>query len=406
MILDINATPVFEQNWEAYNTPEIKTIINQGGSRSSKTYSIMQILILIAMTQPKQKISVVRKSFPSLRGSVMRDWKEIMINWDVYDENKHQKTEHTYTYPNGSTIEFFSVDDSQKVRGKKHTILYLNEANEIDLETWVQLKMRCEGKVFIDYNPSELEHWAYDLINDDSTQLIKSTYKDNPFLSKDQVQYIEELIKVDERYYKIYALGERVAPQSLIYSHFVRYDNPPPKEEIIDVAMGLDIGFNHETAFVEVTFATENRLYVRELFYGNQVTSEDIVNIVVNTEFDRTKTIYVDSARPDLIESLRRKGIRASLSDKRVTEGIDYMKSKQVFVHINSENIWRESKLYSYKELKDGTITDEIIKKWDDGLDATRYAAFTHGKKLGRTGVPFAIGSQKESSTKTWRRGF
>ena len=405
MILDIQATTVFERNWEAFHNPKIKAIINQGGSRSSKTYSIMQILILIALTIPKQKISVVRKSFPSLRGSVMRDWKEIMMNWDIYDENDHQKTEHTYTYPNGSTIEFFSLDDSQKVRGKKHTHLYLNEGNEIDFESWMQLKMRCEGKVFIDYNPSSLEHWCYDLIKEEGTLLIKSTYKDNPFLSEDQVKYIEDLIKVDERYYKIYALGERVDPQSIVYSHFVRYDNPPPQDEILDIAMGLDIGFNHETAFIEVIFATQNRLFVRELFYGNQVTSEDIVNIVCETEFDRSKIIYVDSARPDLIESLRRKGIRASLSDKKVNEGIDFIKSKQVFIQINSENIWRESKLYSYKELKDGTITDEIIKKWDDGMDAMRYAAYTHGKKLGKTAIPFAMGD-KSNAPSTWRRGF
>ena len=140
-----------------------------------------------------------------------------------------------------------------------------------------------------------------------------------------------------------------------------------------------------------MVFATDNRLYVKEIFYENGKTAEDIVSMVANSNYDRTKMIYVDSARPDIIESLRRKGIRASLSDKRVKEGIDFIKSKQVLIYINSENIWRESKMYSWVEKKDGTITDEILKKWDDGLDAMRYAAFTHGQKMGRTTIPFII---------------
>jgi len=391
VILDIEATPVFEKNFFAWSNSEFKTIINQGGSRSSKTYSIVQVLIIIALTKPNTQISIVRKSFPSLRGSVMRDWKEIMHALDVYEDKNHQKTEYIYNFPNGSTIEFFSLDDAQKVRGRKRDILYCNEANEIDLESWVQLKMRTTGKVFIDYNPSELEHWAYELINQPDSILIKSTYKDNPFLSKEQIKYIEDLIKVDEGYYKVYALGERMAPQALVYTHFVKYDNLPLETEIMDRSYGIDIGFNHYTAFIEVVFATDNRLYIRELFYEAGKTAEDIVNLVSQSNYDRTKMIYVDSARPDIIESLRRKGIRASLSDKRVKEGIDFIKSKQILIYINSENLWRESKMYSWVEKKDGTITDEIVKKWDDGLDAMRYAAFTHGGKMGKVRVPFRI---------------
>jgi phage terminase large subunit len=390
MILNIEGTSVFEKNWQAWQDASVKTIINQGGSRSSKTYSIIQILILIALTVPKQKISVVRKSFPSLRGSVMRDWKEVMFNLNIYDDNSHSKTEHIYKYPNGSTIEFFSLDDSQKVRGKKHSILYINEANEIDFESWLQLKMRCEGKVFLDYNPSEIEHWAYKLIEEEATLLIKSTYKDNPFLTKDQVDYIEGLIKVDPDFYKIYALGERVQPKSLVYSHFVRYDNLPPHEEILLRAFGIDLGFQHYTALVEVIHAVGNRLFVKELIYERELTSEDLVNKVTALEFDRSQVFYVDSARPDIITSLKRKGFKAQLSDKRVKEGIDFIKSKQVFVHINSENLWRETKLYSWKE-KDSIIYDEIVKKDDDALDALRYGAFTPGQKIGRGAVPFYI---------------
>jgi phage terminase large subunit len=389
--MKIKATPVFQNNYREYNNNNVRIIINQGGTRSSKTYSILQLLIIIALKE-KNLITIVRKSFPSLRGSVMRDWKDIMLEMNIYEDNRHSKTENLYTFENGSVIEFISLDDAQKVRGRKRDILYCNEANEIDYESWMQLKLRTTGKIFIDYNPSETEHWCYDLLKDEGTALIKSTYKDNPFLSQEQVRYIENLIKVDADFYKIYALGERVAPKSLVYNHFVKYDNLPPADEIIETAYGLDLGHNHFTAFIEVNFATDNRLYVRELFYQNELTAEDTVNLVANSDYNRTKMIYVDSARPDIITSLRRKGIRAQLADKKVKEGIDFIKSKQVLININSENVLRESRLYSWKELSDGKITDEIVKQHDDALDAMRYAAFTAGKTLSKTAIPFRIG--------------
>lgn len=392
MNLNIKATNIFEKNWEAYNDDNINIIINQGGSRSSKTYSILQVLIIIAMTR-KVDISIVRKSFPTLRGSILKDWIDIMISMDIYDEERHSKSEQVYKYENGSRIEFFSLDDPQKVRGRKRDILYIGEANEIDFDSWVQLKMRTSGKTFLDYNPSEIKHWSYDLINEPKSVLIKSTYLDNPFLGEDQIEYIENLIKVDQDYYKIYALGERVKPKKLVYNHFVKWEMKPPENEIIDISYGLDIGFNHETAFVEVIFATDNRLYVREIFYKNELTTDEIVNLVAMSDYNRTKMIYVDSARPDIIKSLGKSGIRASLSNKDVKEGIDFIKSKQVLININSENLWAESRLYSWKELKTGEILDEIDKRHDDGMDAMRYAAYTHSFKLNRGKVPFMIRS-------------
>ena len=389
--LEIEATEVFEKNYAAYENPNINLIGNQGGSRSSKTYSVVQLLILIGITKPNLTISIVRKTMPSLMATVYEDWLEIMHQWGLYKDKFHKKQRGYYKHPNGTRFEFFSLDDSQKVRGRKRDILYLNEATEIDMESFIQLEMRTKGKIFIDFNPSEIEHWAYERLEQEDATLIKSTYLDNPFLSDLQIKRIKDLIKADPDYYKIYALGERVLPKSLVYNHFVKYDNLPPTDEIIDVAYGLDIGYQHDTAFVECTFATENRLYFREVFVENKLTSEDIGTMIANSDYDRTKEIYIDSARPDMIEALRRKGIRAKLANKDVKRGIDFIKTHQCLYHINSINLERELKLYSYKVKRDGTITDEIDKQNDDVLDSARYSAYTHGRTLNATSAPFII---------------
>jgi phage terminase large subunit len=390
MNINIEATSVFEKNYEAYNDPTISTIINQGGARSSKTYSILQLLIIECL-RSKKSVTICRKSFPSLRRSAYKDFIDILRLSKIYNINYHSKTENTYTFKNGSTVDFLSLDESEKVRGSKRDILYINECNEIDYETFIQLKIRTSSKIFIDYNPSLYEHWSYDIQKEADSKVIKSTYLDNPFLGPIQVKYIEDLIKADPDYYKIYVLGERVSPKTLVYNHFQVYDNIPPQDEIIDICYGLDIGYNHNTALVECIFAKDNRLYFREIIYKNEITIEDLKKELIKMNLSRDKFFYVDSARPDVIFILKSIGLRAVLSNKAVKEGIDFIKSKQVFININSKNLLRESKLYSWKTNKEEHILDEVEKKDDDGMDAIRYAAFSHAKKLNTPKTPYFI---------------
>jgi phage terminase large subunit len=384
MKLEIKHSSIFSKNFESYNSDK-RFIVNQGGSRSSKTYSLCQLMIVICL-KGKIGVSIVRKSFPSLRGSILRDFIYILKEMNIYNEMSHNKTEQVYNFSNGSWVEFFSSDNEQKLRGRKRDILYCNEGNELGFDEFNQLVMRTTGKVFIDFNPSDTEHWIYDLIKQDNCDLIKSTYKDNPFLTKDQVEYIENLINVDDNYYKIYALGEKPISESRIYSHFKQYN-----EEINhkDFCYGLDFGYNHPCALVQTWFSG-NKVYVKELIYKQKLTTSDLVNEMKNLNLDRSKIIYCDSARPDVIEELRRNGFsKAQLSDKNVKQGIDKVKSMEVYTHFESTNLWKEYRLYSWKTDKD-RILDEPIKLNDDGLDAMRYAIYTHHKSV--KGVPFFVG--------------
>ena len=384
--LEVKHTSVFAKNWNAYNNDSIRYIINQGGSRSSKSYSILQCILILALNS-KLEISIVRKTLQSAK-SIIKDFLALMAEYEIYSKDSHNKSNNTYTFENGSVIEFFGADNDQKLRGRKRDILFCNEANELDQDEWIQLVMRTSGKVFIDYNPSDVDSWIYDLVKDEKSILIKSTYKDNPFLSQDQLEYIEQLINVDENYYKIYALGERPTSTSRIYSHFKQYTDEP---QINDIVYSCDVGYNHAMALLESKFQ-DNKVYVKELVYENKLTVGDFMNKIKLLNLDISRPVYIDSARPDVIEEFRRIGFsRAVGALKAVKEGIDSVKSKEIYIHIESVNIMKEYKLYSWKMNKD-VIIDEPVKMNDDAMDALRYAVYNHKINKGVERLPFYIG--------------
>ncbi len=174
--MEIKSTVIFEKNYEALNDPSLRFVINEGGSRSSKTYSLCQLVIIYCLQNNNKVVSIIRKTFPALRATVLRDFIEILKELNIYSVEDHNKSEHIYTFPNGSIVEFFSVDDEQKIRGRKRDIAWCNEANELYFDDFTQLNMRTESKLIFDYNPSESTSWLYELPTDESI-MIKSTYK-------------------------------------------------------------------------------------------------------------------------------------------------------------------------------------------------------------------------------------
>ena len=375
--LVMDHTIVLNKIQKAYND-KYRIILLQGGARSSKTYSTLQMLIIIALTEPKTTISIVRKTFPSLRATAMRDFMDMLMSYGLYNPKLHNKTNNEIKFPNGSLIEFFSLDDSVKVRGRKRHILYANEGNELEFEEYQQLAMRTERTIIIDFNPSDSTHFLYDIANNDNRAiLIKSTYKDNQFLAKSLVEEIEGLINVDENYYRIYALGEAPTKTTKIYSHFKEYTRLP---NIVEEIMGLDFGFRHQMALVRVQYAEDGKIYVKEELYAEGLTPDDLVErlrpIITNGE-----KVYCDSARPDIIEQLRRGGYNVYTSNKSVLAGINYIKSRQIYIHKDSVNLWKEVRLYSWKS-KGDIIYEEPIKLNDDLLDGMRYSIYTHNKDI------------------------
>ena len=355
---------------------EKKIIVNQGGTRSGKTYNIILFIIFYYCLRNNGKtITICRKTFPALRATVLRDFINILREHELYSEDKHNKSSSEYNLF-GNLIEFISLDQPVKVRGRKRDLLFINEANELYWEDWQQLLFRTSEKIILDYNPSEEYHWIYDkIIPREDADFLKTTYKDNPFLDESLVEEIERLQYTDEQYWQIYGLGEKGISKATIFN-YVECNQIPEDAEFI--SMGMDFGFtNDPTALVSV-WKKESNLYIKELLYRTMMTTGDI-----HSYFKQTITkelIYADSSEPRIIEELRRMGwkIRASLKGRdSVNAGIDLLKRFKIHIHKDSTNAIQEFRNYKWKEDKTGKLTNTPEDKNNHITDAVRYATYS-----------------------------
>ena len=368
--MEIKSTVIFEKNYEAI-AGDKRFIINEGGSRSSKTYSLCQLMIIYCLQNNNKVVSVIRKTFPALRATVLRDFIEILKDIGLYKQEMHNKSEHIYTFANGSMVEFFSVDDEQKIRGRKRDIAWCNEANELYFDDFTQLNMRTEDKLIFDYNPSDSASWLYELPAEDSVK-IKSTYKDNPFLPDSIKAQIEDLKRTDEALYQIYALGEKAISKSNIYSQWSFVAHRPSK--FVKYVYGLDFGYNHPTALMRVYYC-DNDIYIEPVIYESYLTTTMLIEKLATLNIEQTVTILADYSRPEIIQEMNIAGYDVQNANKVVKKGIDNLKTFGVICQ-DDKAIRREYENYKWKKIGD-FITDEPVKLFDDAMDAIRYAT-TH----------------------------
>ena len=396
--LKIQATTVFQNNWDA----STRYVVNIGGSRSTKTYSILQLLIVKALesTEPLV-ISIVRKSLPALRISVMRDFFTILKQLDLYDAELHNKTENTYQL-NQSMVEFFSIDDAQKRRGTKRDILFVNEANELDWEDFFQLQIRTTTQIFLDFNPSET-FWYNDQIQPrEDVTTIHSTYKDNPYLNDDQVNEIERLQYTDKQYYQIYALGQFAGSFDRIYQYIPIDDIPTNVAKL--VALGMDFGFtNDPTTLVEVWKDGRDGIYLNELIYEQGLTNGDIAALLGQYGVDKYIEIIADSAEPKSIEEIRRFGFNIKPAQKgpdSVNNGIDILKRHVIHVTKQSINLIKELNNYKWFTDKNNNKLNKPVDMFNHALDAVRYVALNKLKVSNQGNYNISIMSNDGSISK------
>jgi phage terminase large subunit len=387
--IEVDTTPVGQKNYAAYQKG-YPIICNEGGSRSSKSYSIVQVLIYIAQDTPNKRISIVSHSLPHIKRGAYRDFKEIMIATDSWEEENWRATDFVYTFPNGSYIELFGLEDEGKARGPGRDILFVNEANLISKPLFDQLAMRTTGQIFLDWNPADFNSWVYELADDPKNKRIHSTYKDNIHnLSKAQIEYIEHYKDLpDDFMWKVYGLGERGAAKELIYTQWKYYEH----EVKGDVFYGLDFGYTNPSALVKVTHY-EGANYAQEVLYQSSLTVPELINILKQEIKDKSP-IYADCAEPKTIEEIYKAGINVLPSDKDVWAGIVGVKSYPLFIRHGSANLIKEIQGYKWKKDKNDNVLEEPVKSNDHALDAMRYAIFTHLTKP--VEASFMIGASGE----------
>jgi len=362
--------------WKHLSQSDKRIIIEQGGTRSGKTYNILMWIIFDYCAKHRGHIiTICRKTYPALRATAMRDFFDILKANGLYDESLHNKSSSEFKFK-GNTIEFISLDKPTKIRGRKRDLLYINEANEITFEDWQQLIFRTTGRIIIDYNPSDEFHFIYDKIKPrDDVDFFITTYKNNPFLSLDIVAEIERLKEIDPNYWRVYGLGEVGASQSIIFRVTDCADIP---ETATFLSYGMDFGFtNDPTTLVEI-WKQGDDLFLKELLFKTGLTNRDIDTHLRLLGVER-KEIFADSAEPKSIEELYRMGWNIKPATKgqgSINIGIDMMKRYKIHITRDSLNMLKEFKNYKWAEDKNGVILNVPVDMFNHTIDAVRYGLY------------------------------
>ena len=369
------------QFYEAVNSKQ-RIKIFQGGSRSGKSWALMQYCLYLITTETKPiTISIVRKTLPALKRSVLRDFNIIAKSLGVYYLGEFNKTELVFNY-NRHTIEFFSADDAQKIRGSTRDVLWCEECNELNIEDFRQLSMRTKREILMSFNPSDPVHFVYDLCERDDADLFISTYLDNKFIAPEVKKELERLKKRDPDFWRVYGEGQRaVFSQRQIFRDWNFIDESEFPDEL-EWFMGCDFGYTNDPTAICLIAKKNDKVFVKEVLYKTGMTNRDIANHLKSLGLDDL-LMYCDSAEPKSIEELKQMGILAKPAIKgagSINAGLSLMKEFDFYISNKATNVKSEQMKYVWEELKDGTIINKAVDRDNHAMDCLRYGLYSRFK--------------------------
>lgn len=363
-------------------TKRIKAVC--GGTSASKTISILLILIDKAQTIPNLMISVVSESFPHLKRGAIRDFLNIMVEHGYFRDDNWNKTDSTYTFGNGSIIEFFSADMPSKVRGPRRDILFVNEANNIAYETFDQLEIRTKKEIWIDWNPTN-EFWFYTDLRPSRSDIdfVTLTYLDNEALDPEIVKSIESH-KLNKNWWQVYGLGQLGEVESKIYKDWTIIDEIPHSARC--ERLGLDFGYSVDpTAGIDI-YSHDGAYILDEVFYQKGMSNKTIADTIKATG---NRLVIADSSEPKSIDEIRLYGVNivgATKGQGSVKAGIDFVQTQRISMTKRSVNLIKAYRNYLWITDKNGKIInepDDSVHEWSNTMDAVRYGFdFLRPKKL------------------------
>lgn len=365
----MECSPVFLWNYQT----DAEVVINQGGTSSGKTYSILQVLFIRAIEKPGLVITVCGQDIPNLKRGAIRDAKTIVSTTPeiAAQIQSYNGTDKIFTFKNGSIIEFTSYDDSQDAKNGKRDYLFINEANGVPYEIYHELQVRTRKQVFIDYNPN-VAFWVHEkllpLINDPEspTKVVRfiSNYTHNKFLDSTTIKRIEAM-KSDPVLWWVYGLGYTGKVKGLIFPKWEQAFKFP--EEANDIAYGLDFGFSESKCALTRNGIYDRCLYSQQLIYETELGNTELIEKIKALNLGRIP-IYADSAEPKSIAELR----KAKINVVPVNKGTDSVQfsirkiNEYDAFRVIGLDFMREVSIYAYKN-------GVPVKKDDHLIDATRY---------------------------------
>ena len=348
--------------------------IIQGGTSAGKTFGIIPVIIDKATKQPGLEVSVVAESIPHLRRGALRDFLKVMKWTNRFVDERFNKSLLKYEFANGSFIEFFSADDSSKLRGARRDILYINECNNVNFEAYNELSIRTKKEVYLDFNPAN-EFWVEEVKEDAEADFIILTYKDNEALDDGIVDQIEKnRLKAEtstywRNWWKVYGLGELGMLEGVVFSNWKPLDIIPSDARLVGI--GMDFGYtNDPTSIIEVYKHNETRI-LNEIVYQTGLLNSDIAKLL-----PKDVPVYADSAEPKSIADIQRYGITIKGVTKgrdSINYGIDVMQRENYLVTSKSINLIKELRSYCWDSDKTGKRLNKPIDNYNHAIDAVRY---------------------------------
>ena len=366
--------PLYHANLNATE----RTVVNQGGTSSGKTYSIMQVLFVLGMMNERKVITVVGQDVPNLKKGAYRDAKTILDGspllqtwWPYVNEG-----ERIIRCVNGSIMEFSSFKDAQDAKSGKRDYLFINEANGILYEVYWQLAIRTRLRVFIDYNPTA-RFWCHDeVIGREGVKLLISDHRKNYFLSEEEHDRIEGI--EDAELWKVYARGLTGMIAGLVLTNWDIVDVLPPREEWKMSCYGLDFGFTNDPSALEHVVIAHGDLWIDERIYSTNLTNPDIARKAYDGGVTRDDEIVADCAEPKSIRELQAQGLWVSASPKgadSIISGLDILRRYRLHVTRRSRGIIANLRAYKWDKDRDGNMTNKPEDRNNHGIDAVRYVA-------------------------------
>jgi len=353
-----------------------------GGTSASKTISILLWLIDYCQSNSNILASVVSETYPHLKRGAIRDFINIMMEHKYYDDKSWDRTFGIYSFKNGSKLEFFSADQTGKVRGPRRDILFINEANNISYETYDQLEVRTKDIIWLDWNPVS-EFWWYDqVMPHQDVDFMTLTYKDNEALDKKIIESIESR-KHKRNWWLVYGLGQLGEAEGRIYVNWEQVDRIPHEARL--ERRGLDFGYTNDPLALVDIYYMDGGFILDERVYRKGMSNREIADFINNTDEDRKVLVMADSAEPKSIDEIKSYGVNilgAPKGKDSVIHGIQYVQDQKISVTKNSTNLLKEYRNYLWDTDRDGKIINKPESGWDHFMDAIRYGvnSFQHRK--------------------------
>ena len=361
-----------------YKLKKRKKVI-QGGTSAGKTFGILPILIDKALRQPNLEISVVSESIPHLRRGALKDFLKIMLMTGRYKDYQFNKSTLKYTFSNGSYIEFFSIDQEDKLRGARRNILYVNEANNVYFESYNQLAIRTSGDIWIDFNPTN-SFWAHtELVGQEDVDYITLTYKDNEALPDTIIKDIEAAkVKAESSSYwsnwwNVYGLGQIGSLEGACIPDWKEINTLPEDARLL--CMGMDFGYTNDPTTLIGLYKYNNSYIFDEIIYKKGLLNSDISNLLKS--HDVKDIIYADSAEPKSIAELSSYGhliLPVKKGKDSIVYGINLINQNDIYVTSRSHNLIHELQNYIWMKDREGVKLNKPIDAFNHCIDAARYA--------------------------------